>query len=384
MFKDYASVDLLAREAIRAEHFATTELAYAKPDDPVGEVLAWMTGNDFDIVPVGEARCTGFVRREDLKACERAAPLFRCVQPLSESVVLSPSTSLEHAIQHLVSTGWFFLGEDGRVEGIATRHDLGKPAVSLYLFAKTMIFESGIRRLIGTYENTPIPDAAPDEEGDAIGPKYIREVILMAKRNKRLLRDLGYSGKGSSGRFDKLTKFVNRLRNHIAHGRSILAIGESECSHASRIQELDSLLTRIKQLCEERDQVWDAYASTQIVRRTVVEEAWTGDSAVDLPGNDSMVVLTAANPHEEFLGQKENDERNRELEIFLKQRGYSPISVEGRSPCGRWTEDSFAIPGMTRAEAAEICRLFRQRAFFEIISGELHVISADGDERAVG
>lgn len=54
MFKDYASVELLAREAIRVEHFATTDLLYAKPNDPVGEVLAWMTGNDFDVVPVGQ------------------------------------------------------------------------------------------------------------------------------------------------------------------------------------------------------------------------------------------------------------------------------------------------------------------------------------------
>lgn len=383
MFKDYASVEILAREAIRVEHFATTDLLYAKPNDPVGEVLAWMTGNDFDVVPVGQDRCIGFVEREDLKKAERTANLAGSVRPLSESVVLSPSTSLEAAIHRLVTMGWFFLGEDGRLEGIATRHDLGKPAASLYLFAKTMIFESGLRRLLGTYGNTPIPDAAPDEDSDEIGPKYLREVILMAKRNKSLLHDLGYAGKGSGGRFDEITNFVNRLRNHIAHGRSILAISESKYSHAMRIEEFDLLLSRIKQLSEERVQVWAAYASTQIVRRTVIEEAWTGDSAISLPGGDPMIVLTAANPHEEVLGQQVNDERNRELLNVLRQRGYDPIPVEGRSSCGRWKEDSFAIQGMTRAEAGDLCRMFRQRAFFEIMNGSLVVVSADGEEKAL-
>jgi hypothetical protein len=108
MFKDYASVEVLARNAIRVEHFATTALLLARPDDPAGEVMAWMTANDFDIAPVGSRHCVGFIKREELDNFDRKAPLLHAVRPLKEAVILPSSTSLEKAIHHLASCGWFF------------------------------------------------------------------------------------------------------------------------------------------------------------------------------------------------------------------------------------------------------------------------------------
>jgi hypothetical protein len=380
MFKDYASVEVLARNAIRVEHFATTALLLARPDDPAGEVMAWMTANDFDIAPVGSRHCVGFVKREELDNFDRKAPLLHAVRPLKEAVILPSSTSLEKAIHHLASCGWFFLGEGEQITGIATRHDLGKPAVSLYLFAKTMAFEAGLRRLAGSYDNKPIPDAPPDEDDDSSGSRYLSEVISYAKKVNGLIGDLGYEGK--RGKFDEVTSFVVRLRNHIAHGRSILAISEKKASHFTRIEELDSLLNQIRRLAEERDQVWDAYGATQIVHRTMTEEVWAGHSAMTLSVPAPIVVLTASNAHEEVLSEGQNKARNRELLNLLRQRGFEPISVEGRSPCDRWKEESFAIQGMSREEAKDICKLFQQRAFFEISDNELVVVDADGNERA--
>jgi hypothetical protein len=109
MFKDDASVETLEREAMRVEHFATTELLHAKPDDPVGEVLAWMTGNDVDVVPIGVKLCHGVLLRGELKIGDRTVPLHGSARPLGESVVLSPLRSLREAMQHLVLTGWFFV-----------------------------------------------------------------------------------------------------------------------------------------------------------------------------------------------------------------------------------------------------------------------------------
>jgi hypothetical protein len=37
---------------------------------------------------------------------------------------------------------------------------------------------------------------------------------------------------------------------------------------------------------------------------------------------------------------------------------------------------------MSREEAEDICKLFQQRAFFEISEDELVVVDADGNERA--
>jgi hypothetical protein len=378
MFKDYAGVEILAKEAIRAEHFATSDLLFAKPDDIAGEVLAWMTGNDFDIVPVRGNVDRGFIRKEALREIDRQSRIRDVIQPLDEALIFTPLLPLEDALFQLAENGWFFLEENGTLVGIATREDLGKPAVSLYLFAKTIAFETGLRRLAGTYDTTPIPDSPPDENDETPGPRFLREVILKAKQNKALLKDLGYAGKGSSGRFDELTKFINRLRNHIAHGRSILAISEKSESYSSRLKELDALLATMRTLTEHSTQAWEAYASTQIIHRVVIEEIWAGVDAGDLPEGGPWIILTASNPHEEVLGEAENRARNHELVNLIKQRGYESIPVEGRSRCGRWTEESVAIHGMPREEAAELCRLFRQRGFFEITDSELVVYSADG------
>jgi len=378
MFKDYAGVEILAKEAIRAEHFATSDLLFAKPDDIAGEVLAWMTGNDFDIVPVRDNVDRGFIRKEAIREIDRQSRIRDVIQPLHEALIFTPLLPLEDALFQLAENGWFFLEENGTLVGIATHEDLGKPAVSLYLFAKTIAFETGLRRLAGTYDTTPIPDSPPDEDDETPGPRFLREVILKAKQNKALLKDLGYAGKGSSGRFDELTKFINRLRNHIAHGRSILAISEKSKSYSSRLKELDALLVRMRTLTEHSTQAWDAYASTQIVRRVVIEEIWAGVHAGDLPRGGAWIVLTASNPHEEVLSEAANQARNNELVNLISQRGYDAIPVEGRSSCGRWIEKSFAVHAMPRTEAAELCRLFRQRGFFEITDLELVVYSAGG------
>lgn len=127
-------------------------------------------------------------------------------------------------------------------------------------------------------------------------------------------------------------------------------------------------------------QAWEAYASTEIVRRVVTEEVWAGPQAGDLPEGSPWIILTASNPHQEVLSEAENAERNHELVNLLAQRGYAAIPVEGRSSCGRWREESVAIRGMPRVEAGEVCKLFRQRGFFEITDLSLVVYSADGVE----
>lgn len=383
MFKDYAVVEILAKEAIRAEHFATSDLLFAQPDDIAGEVLAWMTGNDFDIVPVRDNVDRGFIRKEALRKIDRQSPIRNVIQPLDEALIFTPLLPLEDALFKLAENEWFFLEENGTLVGIATREDLGKPAVSLYLFAKTIAFETGLRRLTGTYDTTPIPDSPPEEDDETPGPRFLREVILKARQNNALLKDLGYTGagsKGSKGEFDRLTSFIIRLRNHIAHGRSILAISEKSQSYSSRLRDLDALLAKMRTLTEHSPQAWETYASTQIVRRVVTEEIWAGVDAVDLPRGGPWIILTASNPHEEVLGEAENQARNNELVNLISQRGYEAIPVEGRSLCGRWIEQSFAVHAMPREEAAAVCKLFRQRGFFEITDSELVVYSADGRE----
>lgn len=68
------------------------------------------------------------------------------------------ANSLKMTFEHFnpPTIEWFFVGREKKIKGIVTFEDLGKPAVSLYLLAKLLMVESGLRRLWGTYTNTEV------------------------------------------------------------------------------------------------------------------------------------------------------------------------------------------------------------------------------------
>jgi len=126
---------------------------------------------------------------------------------------------------------------------------------------------------------------------------------------------------------------------------------------------------------ENLDQIWQAYIDTKIVQKSN-DVAWTGQDATPLPWAPPIHIITACNPFEKVLADDENQKRNSALKEILKARNLKYESVIGKSTKGPWEEISFAIHGLSRAQACELASQFEQRAIFEIDNEELHVISA--------
>ncbi len=126
---------------------------------------------------------------------------------------------------------------------------------------------------------------------------------------------------------------------------------------------------------ENLDQIWQAYIGTKIVQKSN-DVAWTGQDAISLPWAPPIHVITACNPFEQVLADEENQKRNDVLKEILNTRNLKYESVIGKSTIGSWQEISFAIHGLSRAQACELASQFEQRAIFEIDNEELHVISA--------
>ncbi|MFN5474340.1 MAG: CBS domain-containing protein, partial [Pseudanabaena sp.] len=71
MFNNLGDLKKLAEEAILIEHFATmnSDLITVQADKPIIEVLALMTANDFDVIPVVEGEnWIGFVEKKDISS----------------------------------------------------------------------------------------------------------------------------------------------------------------------------------------------------------------------------------------------------------------------------------------------------------------------------
>src|SRR5262245_12568650 len=187
-------IDRLAASAIRVEHFATHELVRARCEDVAVEVRAWMTVNDFDVAPLFNTTPPLFIRREDVAALSPHEPVGAIGQPVRPAQLVAPSVPLSVALDVLHEHSWFFVSQGAELDGIVTRHDLARPAVSLYLFARILSLEQGLRRLLGTYTNMPIPDAPP-ADSDSSDPRYLSAVLKGIRNIPDLVSNLGFATK---------------------------------------------------------------------------------------------------------------------------------------------------------------------------------------------
>jgi len=383
MFKNITNLDELANEAIKVKHFATMELVEADPDEPALEIVAWMTANNFDIVPVTTGDQLGFVSKVKLESLRDDEAISTAICQIDEAAMISPNASLRDVLDKFATgSSWLFVEGVNKPQGIVTLYDLEKPAVSLFLLAKILMLESGLRRLLGTYTNTPIPDS-PSEDGVAGDPQKLYELLDKVREESSLVSELGFSSKSGDvilkGQFRDVTNRIRHLRNHLAHGRSILNEVKNPLEAVQRINEIDKLLENVKSKINIRDQVWNAFVNTLIVDELDGKQiAWVGANAIPLPMQSPIFVISAENPFEEVLSPKRNDERTICLRKLLKYRELKFMEVVGKSPYGKWEQASFAIEDISKEKACELAKKLGQRAIFELTEDEIKVISVDG------
>lgn len=373
MLESISDLDRIASSAICVDHFATRRIVGAPSRARASEVKAWMEINDFDVAPVEGSYQPMVVIRSELGGLEDHRLVTTCAREIDSEQLVSGLTNLPRALEILRSHGWFLVYDNEEITGIVTRSDMERPAISIYIYARLVSLEHGLRRLLGSYSNTPIPDVPP-KDVEAGGPRYLSDVLKAVRAIPPLIENLGFASKSA---FDRGTGFLVDLRNHLAHGRSILAQTADAKGAVKRIYDLDRLVSCISCLLAEREQVWNAYGSTTIVQKDPVEIAWTGPGSVKLPLPTPVHILTAYNPFERVLSNEENEKRHNALMKLLLQRPVQFLSVNGQSPDGQWIEPSYAVHGFSRAEACALARDIGQRAIFELDDQYLYVFGSD-------
>lgn len=380
MLNRIREIDQLATTIFRVEHFCTRSLQQARPGERVVDVHLWMDHNDFDHAPVAGTNGGMFVSKLSLEVAERDQTVSSLSQPTPDDHWIEAHTSLRDGLNRLASTDWLLVRENGGLIGILTLHDLASPVISTYLLARLLGMEHGLRRLLGTYSNEMIPDE-PSEKGKGDG-WTLEKVMNRLTTQKDLLKDLGYpSGK----KFEKAFKCFLKLRNHLAHARSILYVAKDAGEAAEIVSELERFTSSIFGLVLNRDAVWLSYEATEIVDAKDPSFIWAGADAAPLLFPAPVYVITAQNPSERVLSDKENVRRHSLLESYLRHFSADTTlvlkEVIGKSIEGSWQEIGWAIGGLTREEAVVIGRHFAQRAVFELTDDEVCVIPMDGDAR---
>lgn len=85
-------------------------------------------------------------------------------------------------------------------------------------------------------------------------------------------------------------------------------------------------------------------------------------SSTILFNNRPYSIITAYNPYSQKLSKEENEERHKELEILLQERGLEHHFSTGESPDGLWIEEGFIIFDTSLDDALEIGKHFEQHA----------------------
>jgi hypothetical protein len=378
MLERSAEIDDLAGRIFLAEHFCSRTIQAPEASEPVGEVRVWMELNDFDQAPIARSAGKQVVLRSALVGVAPDCPVADMAMATPAEHWLDGTAPLQQALTALAQRDWLLVRSGSELLGILTRHDLASPVVSAYLLARLLGLEQGLRRLYGSFSHQPLADepGLPGEPGGWSLATLLNHAALLVS-----LRDaLGYPSRSS---FERATGGLVALRNHLAHGRSILTLSNRPAEAVERIQGLEELTGSVRRLLDDRAHVWDAFASTEIMGLDDAPVIWAGRGATALPLPEPVHVITAQNPHERVLEDNVNNERHQLLHHYLEMRfpNAELEEVVGRSSSGPWAEASWAISGLTRPEALAIAQRFQQRAIFELTQADLLVIGVDGHER---
>jgi hypothetical protein len=380
MLNRIREIDQLATTIFHVGHFCTRILQQVKPSERAVDVHLWMDFNDFDHAPVAGTNGAMFVSKLSLQDSGPEQAVSSHSQPTPDYHWIDAHASLRDGLTRLASTDWLLVRENDQMIGILTLYDLASPVVSVYLLARLLGMEHGLRRLLGTYSNEMIPDE-PSEKG--MGDGWSMEQVMNRISSQKSLRsDLGFS---SGKKFEREFKRFLRLRNHLAHARSILYVAKDSAEAANIISDLEAFTSRIFELVLNRDAVWVRFEATQIVDAEDPSFIWSGADAAPLPFPSPVFVITAHNPNEKVLSDRENMRRHRLLGSYLGH--FSPDKplllkeVIGKSIDGPWQETGWAIGGLTRDAAVAIGRHFAQRAVFELTDAEVCVIPMEGCAR---
>lgn len=377
MFERSTEIDDLAGRIFLAEHFCSREIQEAEPDDPVGEVRIWMELNDFDQAPIANSAGTKVVMRSTLLNVDQDLPVTHFAVATPVEHWLDGYEPLQRTLSALAQRDWLLIRSGSELLGVLTRHDLASPVVSAYLLARILGLEQGLRRLYGSFSHIPLPDEPeePDPSGEA-GGWSLATLLNKVESLPSLLKALDHKSRNS---FHSATSGMIRLRNHLAHGRSILTLSSRPVEAVERINNLDLLITKIRQLLEERENLWEVFAATEIIGLDNSALILAGKGAAALPLPPPIHVITAQNPHERVLTDIVNNKRHQLLHNYLKMRFPKAelIEVIGKSCSGPWAETGWAISGLSRLDALAIAYRFQQRAIFELTKDEVIVIGAD-------
>jgi hypothetical protein len=136
----------IAENSLHVTELAETDLQWAKPDWTARQVLHWMQERGFDAAPIDDAEPYRVVVAHSLRPLD--APIALQAQPLDATLLVSSDLCLADGIMRLKRQQFYFVLQGDQIQGIVTRADLQRPAVSMIIFSLILASEAAMREII--------------------------------------------------------------------------------------------------------------------------------------------------------------------------------------------------------------------------------------------
>lgn len=357
------------------------------PDQPVGEALASMTAQDFDIAAVGPDPIVSFVRRTDLEGS--SGTVGDVARPIAVDWCVDRSLSISDLFVQLTQRDYAFVLNGDHVRWIVTRAELNAPAVGVVMLSYLTIIEGGLRLLAGRINEKQLLSFFDSEHRKKIQDLHdkkkkngtatgVHDCLTLGnwfhvvRKHEPLLLSLGFA---DTQEHRRATAGFEELRNAVAHGGRLL----DELSPTAALDAFSRTrhyASRVWDAIDRMQPIWDIYLKSEISRRKNGKETpLTGSDSPESLGDEVIHIITAWNPGSIGADKRQNDVANRELKKQLQADGVQKIQdAIGRDPDGTQLECSFLVRGLTRQRAAAIGGLFDQAAIFELDNSTLRVI----------
>lgn len=373
----------LLQSGVTVRQITTSDLFCFDPDVEVDRARRELEVLDIDQAPLAETPIRRSVRLLDLR--DAAGTLDSVAKPIKVEEVVAGSTGLASLLPRFAERDHFYVLDGDGIQGIVTRADLQLPPVSMAVLGLVVSLEMALTELIATYSHGSWLDEMQHGRRRKLLERFEKARRANAEITELECLDLidrfdlvgRISPLGealalvSPNQADKVRKRIEKLRNPLAHGGNVIGAHDDFDETLRTIDVVQDLTDRAWALVAHSPFVWDAYASTQIA--TV---APSSTSLLRGAAKGGLVhIITAHNPNGRPRSQSANDLANERLRLHLGEVAEAIEEVECSSSSGSWAEQSFAVAGLSRAEAVEAARRFGQRAIFEIESDELRVVS---------
>lgn len=253
MFNQILTIRELAEPLVSFDH-----------DKPAADVRSFMEARDFDLVGVRVDGVTrGIARRERLSD----GKVGDHMEPVSEDALQHETQPLLDALETLAAGDCILVASMGHPAGIATRGDLQKAPLRMWLFGLVSLFEMQLLRWVregfpGDSWQAALNQARIDkalavfedrkganEATDLVDCLQLSDKAALMKKIPRffeLLREASDSSEipTSAARWDRFIRCVTDLRNQIAHSNAIASSAWTEVVKLAR--QLEDVLEALE------------------------------------------------------------------------------------------------------------------------------------------